>query len=58
MFLAGKNDSLDYDTYYLEVNDELEIVKELTYGEAAVMERAYPEVEEMFQKTKAVFGIH
>lgn len=58
LFLAGKNDSLDYDTYYLEVNDELEIVKELTYGGAAVMERAYPEVEEMFQKTKAVFGIH
>lgn len=55
LFLAGKNDYLEYDVYVLEVNDEMQIIKELTYGGALIMQNAYTEVEKTFNKAKDVF---
>ena len=55
--LAGRTENLEPEIYMLDVDENMEILQELTYGSRAVYDAAYNDAYALFCRAKAVFGL-
>ncbi len=55
--LAGRTENLEPEIYMLNVDENMEILQELTYGSRAVYDAAYDDAYALFCRAKAVFGL-
>ena len=56
-YLAEKNDALNPQIYTFDVDENMEIIQEMTYGGRAIYDAAYDDAYTMFCRAKAVFGL-
>lgn len=54
-YLAGNNNNLEYNVFELEVDKELNVIKELSYGSEKMLQNAYNESKETFNHAKKIF---
>ena len=56
-FLAGKTEDIKPKIYMFDINENMEITQEYTYGGRAVYDATYEDAYELFCRAKEVFGL-